>query len=237
MKKLIISLTVFIFPSLFFVSQVFSQQPGSVSDPSVSVPPAPEAAALKEYVDIPISEYTGTAGVSIPLYTIQSKEVSIPISLSYHSAGNRVSEEASWVGLGWSLNAGGVISREIKDKDDFGFEHEVTQVPLPGYYTNFDNQIDKLPGDPLTQDPFSMVSFDPIPWGQIGLENFTIWVSHLLSYDEYLGNDGNIYNPTDLCDFREIDAEPDLFTFNFMGYSGKFVLNKTKSSSLYLNMG
>jgi hypothetical protein len=37
----------------------------------------------------------------------------LPISLSYHAGGVKVGEVASWVGLNWSLNAGGIITRSV----------------------------------------------------------------------------------------------------------------------------
>ncbi|MEM9921255.1 MAG: RHS repeat-associated core domain-containing protein, partial [Bacteroidota bacterium] len=209
---------------LLSASRSFAQI-NSTQSPMVNLPAAPEASALKEYIDIPVSEYTGTANVNIPLHTFKTKEISIPISIGYHSAGNRVTEEASWVGLGWSLNAGGVITREIKDKDDFGFVHPETQLELPGYYSNFYNQIDKLPGDPSTQDPNSLVGFDPLS----GTNDFTVYFSQVASSSTYVGNDGNNYTPEDdLCEYSEIDSEPDLYSFNFLGYSGKFVLDDNR---------
>src|SRR3984957_7850986 len=75
------------------------------------LPPSPNAAALMKFTDVPVSPYTGTADVTVPIYTIQAKGMEVPVSLSYHTAGIRVKEEASWVGLGWALNAGGTISR------------------------------------------------------------------------------------------------------------------------------
>jgi hypothetical protein len=81
--------------------------------------PAPNAAALGKYGDIPVSTYTGTANVSVPLYNIQYKDVNIPIGLDYHTGGIRVQERAGWTGLGWVLNSVGVINREVRDKDDF----------------------------------------------------------------------------------------------------------------------
>ena len=84
------------------------------------IPPSPTAASLGEYGDIPVSTYTGIPNISIPLYQIQSRDLSLPISLSYHAGGVKVEEEASWVGLGWSLNAGGVITRSIRGLDDLG---------------------------------------------------------------------------------------------------------------------
>src|SRR5690606_3167371 len=42
-----------------------------------------------------------------------------PVSIDYHARGIKVEEIASRVGIGWALNAGGQITRQIRDKDDF----------------------------------------------------------------------------------------------------------------------
>src|SRR5580700_1992183 len=74
---------------------------------------SPTAAALGKYGDIPVSYNTGIPNVSIPIYTVKAGSLSLPISLSYHASGLKVQEQASWVGAGWSLNAGGVITRTV----------------------------------------------------------------------------------------------------------------------------
>lgn len=55
--------------------------------------------------------YTGTTDVAVPIYTIQSRKLSLPIALRYEPGGVKVTRMASWVGLNWSLEAGGVIGR------------------------------------------------------------------------------------------------------------------------------
>lgn len=82
------------------------------------VPPSPNAASLGKYADAPVSFYTGLPNTTINIHEIKTQELSVPISLSYHHGGIRVEEEASWVGLGWSLNAGGAITRTIRGLDD-----------------------------------------------------------------------------------------------------------------------
>ncbi len=90
-----------------------------------AVMPAPNAAALGKYGDIPVSTFTGTPNISIPLYTLKEGPLELPISLNYHSSGVKVGETASWVGLGWSLQAGGIITRTViglpDDKDFVGY--------------------------------------------------------------------------------------------------------------------
>ncbi len=81
--------------------------------------PTPEAAGVTKVADIPVTLGTGQANVSIPLYTITSGKLSLPISLDYDASGIRVEQEASDVGLGWTLNAGGAITRAVRDKDDY----------------------------------------------------------------------------------------------------------------------
>jgi len=72
--------------------------------------PPPNAAALGKYGDIPVSHSTGIPNISIPIHTVTDGPLSIPIGVSYHGSGIKVNEVATWVGLGWSLNAGGMIS-------------------------------------------------------------------------------------------------------------------------------
>lgn len=71
---------------------------------------SPEAASLGRYGDMEISEFTGTPNISIPLHTIKIGDIQVPISLSYNATGIRVDQEATIVGLGWDLLAGGGIS-------------------------------------------------------------------------------------------------------------------------------
>jgi len=80
--------------------------------------PSPEAAELGKYGQVPVSYFNGLPEISIPLYTLKCKDIEVPISLSYHAAGNKPDEHPSWVGLGWNLDAGGMITRIIHGKRD-----------------------------------------------------------------------------------------------------------------------
>jgi hypothetical protein len=85
------------------------------------VMPSPNAASLGKYGDIPVSYHTGVPSIGIPIHTVSEKGLSLPISLSYHAGGVKVGEPASWVGIGWSLQAGGMISRTVQGRADETF--------------------------------------------------------------------------------------------------------------------
>jgi len=87
-------------------------------DALIVVPKTPEAFAFDQYLNNPNLSATGTMTVDIPIYTIKLQEFSLPISISYHTSGIRVNQIATPVGLGWSLNAGGVVSRTIYGRAD-----------------------------------------------------------------------------------------------------------------------
>ncbi len=82
------------------------------------IPQSPTAASLAKYGDIPVNYFSGAANVSIPLFTVGAGKLQIPVSLNYQFNGLRTEEIASWVGLGWSLQAGGVISRTVRGIPD-----------------------------------------------------------------------------------------------------------------------
>lgn len=82
------------------------------------LPVSPSAAQLAKFAEIPVSLYTGTPNISIPLYDIQINGFTLPVSLDYHASGIKVDQMASNVGLGWALNAGGVITRQKRGLTD-----------------------------------------------------------------------------------------------------------------------
>lgn len=101
--------------------------------------PSPNATGLGTYGEIPVSLFTGVPEISIPLYEVKGKRLSLPINLSYHAVGNRPWAMPGWVGNGWSLMAGGVITRKQN-----GLADELSQSGAfagfkAGYYFNYAN--------------------------------------------------------------------------------------------------
>ncbi len=92
--------------------------------PSV-IPANPEAASIGKYGDIPVGYFTGVPNIGIPLVSLSDGSLTIDARLSYHASGFRVSEMSSRVGLGWSLMAGGSVTRSVRgipdDYDPTGF--------------------------------------------------------------------------------------------------------------------
>ncbi len=94
------------------------------------IPPSPEAASLGKYGNVPVSLFTGTPNVSIPLVELKGNFLSLPVSLSYNSSGFKPDEIAPWTGLGWALNAGGVITRSVMGDPDMDNNYFKTPSPL-----------------------------------------------------------------------------------------------------------
>ncbi|WP_292939385.1 DUF5977 domain-containing protein [Mucilaginibacter sp. 44-25] len=93
--------------------------------------PSANAANLGMYLETPVSKYTGIPSISIPLYTVTDGGLKIPVELSYHAGGVKVDNHPGWVGLGWSLRAGGYISRIVR-----GLEDELP-ADMGGFYDNY----------------------------------------------------------------------------------------------------
>ncbi len=104
---------------LFFLSVLSAYKTTAQNNPynEVSIS-SPNAASLGKYGDIPVNYHTGIPQIGLPLYNIKVGSLELPISLSYHASGLKVMEPASWVGAGWSLNAGGVITRTVQGTPD-----------------------------------------------------------------------------------------------------------------------
>ncbi|MCW5910625.1 MAG: RHS repeat protein [Cyclobacteriaceae bacterium] len=94
-------------------------------------PLSPNAASIARYGETSIGHFTGVPNIAIPIHTIQSGDLKLPLTLSYHAGGVRVEDIASWVGLGWSLSGIPVISRSVRNSPDEGTASTI------GYFQNF----------------------------------------------------------------------------------------------------
>lgn len=168
-----------------------------------TVPMPPNAESFARYTEIPVSHYTGLPNISIPIYTVKHKDLELPIELSYHSAGNKNSDHGTWVGLGWTLQPGGMITKEIRDKDDFDPEHSFFRNPYP---------------IPSSEDQQGMVYSDDVD-GSCHI-NYGDPSMIAMIKEDFLGRDRSL---------SLYDWAPDIFTFNFNGITGKFMLNQDRN--------
>lgn len=127
--------------------------------------------------------YTGTVSVSVPVYTYEDPDFTIPVSLSYGSNGYTPNVPANYVGLGWSIHAGGQIVQEVRGLSDFG------ATPYIYGYSHFKES------------------------------DFTGKTVELNVNDIRK----NAYMYRFLYGTKSTETEPDIFSFNFMGHSGKFM--------------
>jgi hypothetical protein len=102
--------------SLLMVGFAVGQSP-TYPEPSVdqsTMPSSPNAQGFQAYGNEPVALFEGTPSISIPIYVVKCGALSLPISLSYNYTGLFPLQDAGWVGLGWNLNAGGVVSRIVE---------------------------------------------------------------------------------------------------------------------------
>ncbi len=97
------------------VLEVYGQTAYSEIKPSVNAQQFITAASGSN------SLHTGQLSVNIPLFNLQAKGINVPIAISFTGAGITHESEASNIGLGWSLLAGGVITQTIRDVNDLGY--------------------------------------------------------------------------------------------------------------------
>jgi YD repeat-containing protein len=177
------------------------------------IPSSPEAHGMGKYGDIPISTYTGTPDISIPIHTIKIGKLSLPITLSYHATGIEVSQESSWVGLGWNLIAGGNIS----------------YIPV--------GADDRLVSQPLTYDLKFILDY--VSNGRRGWNTplfkqedwYVNWDCPPATNDTSIKCVNKDYIFTSILNGA---GEPDVYSANFLNYSFKFIRNPLDNKFLFL---
>jgi YD repeat-containing protein len=102
----------------FLIYCSYSIGQGFIEEIDKIFPGSPEASAFAEYGKVPVSLYSGLVDIDLPLLELEGNDFNIPFSLSYHSSGIKVDEISSSIGLGWTLNSGGLITRVVRGRND-----------------------------------------------------------------------------------------------------------------------
>ena len=83
-KSLTRGILLLIVQGMLLVAHGQSSTPTTSATPTDKIiPPSPNAASLGSYGNVPVSLYSGTVDLSIPIYEIKTAHNTVPISLSY----------------------------------------------------------------------------------------------------------------------------------------------------------
>lgn len=136
--------------SLIFCGFVLSTHAQNSGQDSYVKFQAPTVASFMKYIDHPVGLFHGNPEISHLLYTLKDGAVELPITLQYNASGIKVTEEASQVGLGWNLSAGGMIVQNAVGKLDKEEDYNITYISdypqgsFPAYINSFNRLGDIL---------------------------------------------------------------------------------------------
>jgi len=209
---------------LFVYAKIDGQSSNNNTDKGaikVDLPRTPESQSFEKYGKIPVNESTGTVALTFPLMTLKGKKIEIPITLSYHASGIKVSQEATWVGLGFDIIAGGRISVETKGNIDENFRGTTN---LTRFKTGLKNIFERRgKSSNTTTLGYGFLDYMgiivPNTSGECPLVGTDVWD------DDLVVSNGAWYGVT----------EPDIYHANFMGQSVDFYIDLVKDSVCLLN--
>ncbi|HNP78372.1 MAG TPA: RHS repeat protein [Cyclobacteriaceae bacterium] len=185
---------------LINASDLVGQQPGynlPKVEEIVKIPPSPEAQAFTKFGNTAVNLYTGTPEISIPIHTAKGREISVPITLSYDASGVRVEAIPTWVGMGWNLSVGGMVTRQVNGNPD-----DYTSA-FPAYYPFYSPNVHNDYQFEKGFNPLTATS----PQGQLKRHyDFMKRIVKEVASDK-------------------IETQPDTYSFNALGVSGTLVIN------------
>jgi len=124
-----------------------------------------------------VDPFTGDFSYNIPLMTVPGTDGGYPIVLSYN-AGIGMNDEASWVGLGWTLNPG-VINRSMR-----GLPDEFKGDPvIQKNYIRPDNTVELMLSTDLVGLLPEAAGFD----ASLLANNLSLPLSYCMYYNTYRG--------------------------------------------------
>jgi hypothetical protein len=155
---------------------------------SENIPSSPTAMNFTKYGVIPVTLYSGMASNSIPLYELQEGSINLPITLSYNNRGYKPSEYAGSTGLGWNIQAEGMVTRIVR------------------------GQVDENPE-------------------MVDINNYIGYADIKMKFEDFADISQSKYSQKILSEISSgiTDGEPDIYTFNFGGHSGNFIIRNNEA--------
>jgi len=186
--------------------------------PTINIPTSPEASTLGSYGKENVNLYIGQPSINIPLFTIQENGIEIPISLTYSNSGIKVSDDATWVGLGWNLTGESMIIQEVRGSID----ELDSDVSLFEPYMTFRQRLEPLPGD------YGFL----FQMGRVSHNSSYCSDMHFYGppYNDYIGDK---IGALDLINSKQ--GEPDIFRYNIGNLSGSFYINPETKEIVFIN--
>lgn len=82
------------------------------------IEPAGQAGGMLESKNRSVDYATGILHYQVPVAELQTPGYTLPVTLDYTANGVRVGDAPGLIGLGWSLNTGGVVTRVVRGMPD-----------------------------------------------------------------------------------------------------------------------
>jgi|GEM_PF-1280166 len=163
----------------------------------------PEVFSLFKSTDYPMQFSKGLANITTNVFTFQLNNFNYPISISYNASGIKVAEMSSSIGLGWSINAGGLISSMVNGLDDLGPNGRYNFTPV-------------FPENRPLKTEFQYLGAGEY----VGNSDYN-WCMQVSGYPVARIEVSPFSGPI-------LDTEPDIFYFNTGESSGKFFFGQDK---------
>lgn len=204
-KKNLLGIIILIFSFSNLMAQQEGYTPNAPEDYGIGVfTKSPDAAAISKFIDIPSTSYNGVVSFSIPIYTIETDGYQIPISIDYQTSGIKLGEISSRVGLGWSLNIGGVsLSKQVVGTPD------TNGRPIVKDYTEI-------------EDGEIWVTEDVNPDSQ-GYRRIYSLSNEINGYSSALNEE--------VFDYPN-DMEPDIFSYGTLNGGGHFIFDSKENRGI-----
>ena len=204
---------------------------GSTYDEN-TMPPSPEPASVVKYAGVPFSHSSGLAEYDVPFHTLSGHELNIPIGLHYASGGIRLDEIAGVAGLGWTLQAGGCVTRTVVDMpDEYSSALLTHQMPSGSLLTDLEAMTESTSATNYLRD---------LLWHRIdsSLDRYSYSVCGL-SGTFVITDDGNVFqlsgDGVEITYTTASDGSVDTFTIT--GPDGTVYVLSEKETATHLGRG